>query len=178
MPTYKADHRIEMPTPPHAQTAGAREAVEAMIAQGHARRLDRAFASIVTDHGRPRVEPYDADPVTASARRLLAAADAAGWRTNLVELADRCSVEAVRGTTAFRAVWVRGKIDSARWFERDYRYEYIDDPRPEPKVNEKLRVSLANRRPVGCSKIHLKLVAGPCGVPIPIAELTKRVKKS
>lgn len=182
MPLYTADHRIAMPTPIHAQSDGAREAVEAMIAQGHARRLARAFDSIVTEHGRPPVVPYDGDPVTAAARRLLADAEVRGWKTNLVTLADRCAAEGVRGTVAFRAIWVRGKMAGpeagAWWHERDYRYEYVDDPRPEPKLNSNLRVSLANRRPVGVSKYHLRIVASPIGIRIGITELSKRVKES
>lgn len=182
MPTWKGDHSLAYPTPVHAQTDGAREAVERMIAQGHARRIARETVSIVRVHGRPPVEPYDADPVTPAARRLLASADAAGWKTNLIELADRCAVEGVRGACAFRAVWVRGSIAAtgggAWWHERDYRYEYVDDPRPEPKLNAKLRVSLANRRPVGVSKVHLRVVASPMGVRIGITELTKRIKEN
>lgn len=214
MPLYAQDHRIAMPIPAHAQTDGAREAVEVMISLGVQRRIERELSSMVTNHGRPPVEPYvkilmreeeyeDAyltkkgklkvvtrtrlvptgevevlDPVTAAAKRLLADADARGWRTNLITLTDRCAVEAVRGTVAFRAVWVRGKAAGARWFERDYRYEYIDDPRPEPKVSAVSRLSLAKRRPVGVSKHHLKVVASPQGVPIAMTTLARRIKES
>src|SRR5690349_8441425 len=118
MPLYAQDHHFAMPTPAHTQTAGAREAVESMIRIGHERRIRRELAGMVTNHGRPPVVPYDADPVTATARRMLATADAHGWKTNLVTLTDRCAVEGVRGTVAFRAVWVRGEAAGARWHER------------------------------------------------------------
>ncbi len=182
MPTWKGDHRLAYPTPVHAQSPEARAAVERMIRLGEERARDREHASIVRDHGRPPVEPYDADPVTPAARRLLAAADAAGWKTNLVTLTDRCAVEGVRGTTAFRAVWVRGKTTpsaggGAWWHERDYRYEYVEDTRPEPKLNANLRISLAKRRPVGVSRTHLKIVASPMGLRIGMTELTRRVKE-
>lgn len=215
MPLYKQDHTLAMPTPVHAQTSAAKKAVESMIALGHARRIEKENASIVRDHGRPKVEPYVRaikaeatfcriritkkgkvkdlgedfllydttdvellDPVTAAARRLLADAEKRGWKTNLVTLADRCSVEGVRGTEAFRAVWVRGAADGGYWHERDYRYEYVEDTRPEPRLNQKLKVSLANRRPVGVSKTHLKIVGSPMGISIGITALVKKVKES
>lgn len=223
MPLYKFAHEFAMPTPVHAQTKGAHDAVAVMRAAGEARLVARVLAvGMVTDHGRPPVEPYvravmaeapytrikitkkgkvkplfedvvlyetgeyeALDPVTPAARRLLADAEARGWKTNLVVLTDRCAVEAVRGTEAFRAVWVRGSATrtaaghaGARWFDRDYRYEYIDDPRPEPQLNKLARISIAKRRPVGVSKHHLKVVASPRGIPISITELSKRVKES
>lgn len=213
MPVYMQHHEFAMPTPAHAQTDGAREAVDVMIAQGHARRIARDNASMVTAHGRPPVVPYvrvimreeeyeDAyltkkgklkvftakrmvptgevvplDPVTAAARRMLRDAEAAGWRTNLITLADRCVVEAVRGTHAFRVIWVRGKAAGARWHERDERYEWHTDKRPVG-VNKLTYTALERHRGAGMSRVRLRLVAGPRGVRIPMAELTKRIKET
>lgn len=214
MPVYMQHHEFAMPTPAHAQTDGARSAVEVMIAQGHARRIARDNASMVTVHGRPPVEPYvrevlveapytrikitkkgrvkelytdfslqptgqyvSIDPVTASARRMLRDAEAAGWRTNLITLADRCAVEGVRGTCAFRVIWVRGKAAGARWHERDERYEWHTDERPVG-VNKLTYTALERHRGAGMSRVRLRLVAGPRGVPIPMAELTKRIKET
>lgn len=163
------------PTPLHALEPSSLAAVEAHRRMAWRDRLEREAAQLVTAHGRPHREPYDRDPVTAAARRLLAKADAAGYRTNLVVLPDRCAVEGFRPESAFRATWVRGKTDGATWHEPRDRYEYIDDTRPEPKKAENTKLSLAGRRPVGCPRVHLVLVASRRGVPISITELEKRI---
>jgi hypothetical protein len=168
-------YELARPIPAHALTPAALAAVEAHRRMAWRDRLEREVASLVTDHGRPRRLPYDGDPVTARAKSVLKKAQAAGFRTNLVVLSDRCAVEGWREDAAFRATWVRGKTDGATWHEPRDRYEYIDDPRPEPKKAENTKLSLAGRRPVGCPKVHLVLVASRRGFPINVTELEKRI---
>ena len=151
------DLGLGMPTPVHAQTEAAELAV---------------------DHGNPRVEPWPGEVVPRNARALIETAKAKGWRVNLVEQPDRCTVEGVRGFEGFRATWVRGRAHSGTWHEARTRYALIEDTRPEPRQNAKTKTSLANRRPVGVSRVHLSILGSPGGIPIGVTALVARVSAS
>lgn len=172
------DLGIARPTPAHALTDGAEAARNALRLHAFNRRLSRDLDALVTDHNNPRVEAWPGDVVTRGARSLLETAKAKGWRVNLIEQPDRCTVEGVRGLEGFRATWVRGRASSASWHEARDRYELIVDNRAEPKLAEKTRTSLANRRPVGTSRVRLELVASPRGIPMNVTALVKRVSES
>lgn len=190
------------PTPAHAQTPGALQAVEAVRAAGRLKRSKLDDAEIVIDLGRPPVEPFmmpetvtritkkgkrkveqtgrmiPRDPVTASARRLIAHAEAAGMRTNVIALSDRCTVEAIdaaRGI-AFRAFWTRGAAKGGTWHERSYRYTLVADSRPVG-VDKNKRTGLKGKRAAGVGETHLAIVASPVGVPCNITEIERRVKE-
>lgn len=166
------------PVPAHAQTPGALQAVEAVRSAGRAKRDALADAEIVVDHGRPPVEPYDRDPVTSAARRLVELAESKGMRTNVIALTDRCTVEAVhpaRGV-AFRAYWTRGRADGATWHERAHRYTLVADGRPVG-VNKLTKTGLANRRPAGVGETRLAILASPTGVKCNVTEIEKRVRE-
>lgn len=185
------------PHPVHTQTPGALEAVEAMVAAGVEKRAARAADTIVTEHGVKPTEPHlvpeyrttkkgkrkptgrmvPADVVTANAKRLVAAAERVGMRVNVIELADRCTVEGIHTAkgVAFRATWVRGRATGATWHERTPRYGFVDDPRPLAKKSELTKTSNAGGRPIGVDRVHLKILASPAGVAISQAELISRV---
>lgn len=179
MATYSEamDLKLAVPTPVRAQTDAAEQAREAMRRDGWRRRIEREAARLVVDHGRPRVEPWPGEVVTRNALALIKTADAKGWRTNLIEQRDRCTVEGIRGRDGFRATWVRGRAFSGSWHEPT-RYALIEDTRPEPRQNAKTKTSLANRRPVGVSRVHLSILASPGGVPLSITAIVAKVSAS
>lgn len=165
-----------------------------MRRHGAAARANRAGALIVTEHGQ-HVEPYVVpayrvtkkgkkkptgemipDPRPAAATRLEKQAAAAGWATNIFETPGnvRTVVEGVKGTTAFRAVWHRGRAESGTWHERDWRYELVNDPRPVG-VSSTTRVALAGKRPAGVTSQRLAVVASPWGIAVGVSEISKRV---
>lgn len=166
------------PVPAHAQTEGAARAVEAVRVAGRAKRSALADAEIVTDHGNPAYEPYDRDPVPPAARKLRALAEAHGMTTNVVELTDRCTVEAidaVRGV-AFRCYYVRGQVKGGTWHEAAFRYTLADDPRPVG-VHKTAFVALAGKRAKGVGPIHLRILGSPIGVPCNVTEIERRIKE-
>jgi len=171
------DLKLAVPTPVHAQTDAAEQAREAMRRDGWRRRIERDAAKIVVDHGRPRVEPWPGEVVPSNARRLAASAEARGWHVQILEGADRCTVEGIRGREGFRATWVRGRAHSGSWHEPT-RYALIEDTRPEPRQNAKTKTSLANRRPVGTSRVRLTILASPGGVPLSITTIVAKVSAS
>lgn len=172
------DLGLGMPTPVHAQTEAAELAREAVRRDGWRRRFEREAAELAVDHGNPRVEPWPGEVVPRNARALMRTAEANGWEVNLVEGADRCSVEGIRGGEGFRAVWVRGRAHSGTWHESRTRYALVEDTRPEPRQNAKTKTSLANRRPVGVSRVHLTILGSPRGIPIGVTALIARVSAS
>lgn len=166
------------PVPAHAQTPGALMAVEAVRMTGRAKRTALADAEIVTDHGHPAVIPFDGEAVPRAARALVALAEAAGMRTNVVELADRCTVEGIdraRGV-AFRAYWTRGRTAGGSWHERAYRYTLIDDTRPVG-VNKLTLTGLKGKRAAGVGTTRLSIIASPLGIPCNITELERKVRE-
>ena len=167
---------LARPRPLHALTPAAEEARESMRRLAIRQRLDGEVAQIVTDVGRPR---YDGDPVTASARSLLAAAGANGWRTHLEVGSDFCSVHGAHSggeRVGFTATWRQGRADSARW-RSPWRYELIHDERPVG-VAKITRTGLSGKRAAGVDVEHLAIVASPWGVPISFAELKRRIAAS
>lgn len=164
------------PTPVHAQTAGALEAVEAVKRAGRAKRDKLVEDAIVTDLGRPPFQPYDRDPVPKAARDLIALAESRGFETNLVALRDRCTVEGIdrAAGVAFRAYWIRGRTNGGTWHERRERYAIVHDPRPV-KVAALTRTALKGHRAAGVGEHRLALVASRLGFPHNITELTEKV---
>lgn len=168
--------RLSMPTPAHALTPAALEAVESVRALGHQTRLTRRMAAIVTDHGNPRPKPYAGPSVTAAARSLVARAERAGFTVTLTELDAGCHVDGVhraRGV-GFRAFWERGKTTGGSWHEKRERYTLIEDDRPVG-VHKIARVGLAGKRAAGVERVHLKLIASPYGIPCSITEIERRI---
>lgn len=168
------DLMLAVPTPKHAQSTAAREAVEAVVRDGHRRRIEAIAAGFVTEHGRPRVEPWPGDAVPAAARRLAETARSHGWEVQTLTSPGRCTVEGVREHEGFRATWVRGRATGGTW-HAPLSYGLIEDKRPAPRLNEKSRTSIAHRRPVGTTRIRLELLASPSGLPMNIATLTARI---
>lgn len=186
---------LGIPTPAHALTPAAEDARQSVRRFAHRRALERSAATIVTDHGHAPVEPYTVaewrttksgkkkptgerlpGPRPDAASRLLAKAQAAGWRAHAFETPGnvRTVVEGVRGREAFRAVWHRGRAESATWHEPRHRYALVEDTRPVG-VSKLTRVALAGKRPAGVGTTRLAIVASPDGIPLSQAELTKRV---
>ena len=97
------DLGLGVPTPIHAQTEAAELAREAVRRDGWQRRLEREAAALVVDHGRPHIEPWPGEVVPRNARALIETAKAKGWRVNLIEQPDRCTVEGVRGFEGFQS---------------------------------------------------------------------------
>ena len=189
------------PPPPHTLTPAAEEARESMRRHGARRIVEREAGLLVTDHGNPHVEPYaptkivrtwrttkkgkkklesetivPADVRPAAAIALEKKAAAAGWKTNLFTTPGdvRTVVEGVRGTVAFRAVWLRGRAESGTWHEREWRYELVRDERPVG-VAKITRTALAGKRGAGLGTTHLAIVASPWGIAVGVSEISKRV---
>lgn len=170
-----ADSRFVKPIPVHAQRPGALEAVEAVRRAAVEKRFAVELDKIVTDHGRPRREPYVAQP--PAALRLAKLAEAHGFRVNLVVGVDRLTVEGIRDAEAFRMTYVRGKAERGSWHERTARYAMIRDTRPIG-VNKLTRTGLAGKRAAGVGEYRLSIVASPTGVPCSVTEIERRIKAS
>lgn len=171
-------HGLAMPTPVHAQTEAAEKAREAIRRYGWNRRFEQETAKLVADHGRPATVPWPGEVVSRGAAALAKTAEAKGWRVNVIELADRCTVEGIRGNEAFRATWVRGRAFAGSWHESRIRYALTVDPRPAPEVSKLTRTSKAGHRPVGAGRTRLDIVASPAGMPIGVTAVIKRVTES
>jgi hypothetical protein len=165
------------PVPLHALQPSALAAVEAHRRVAHETKAQRVLDDLVTDHGRPHVEPYDGLVLTVAARRLVADAEAAGFRLHVAEQDDRVLVQGQRGAVGFIASWVRGRAHKASWHEATMRFAMIEDERPVG-VAKLTRTGLARHRAAGVDRLHLRIVASPDGVPIPFAELTAKVRAS
>lgn len=158
------------PTPLHALSPAALAAVEAHRAVAATDRLEE----FVTDHGRPRREPYTGS-VPANATKLRRLAEAHGFETMIVELEEGCRVEGhhAERRVGFRATFIRGRADGASWHE-PYRYAIVRDDRPVG-VNALTRTGLKGKRPAGVGTTRLALLASPSGFPITHTELTERI---
>lgn len=164
------------PTPVHTLEPSALAAVESVRRLGAEKRLDAEVARIVTKVGRPKVIPYEGDPVTASARRLLALAEAAGFTAQLLTTHDSCTVEGHHpDRVGFRALWVRGASKSATWHE-PWRYEIIRDDRPIA-VDSRTKTGKAGHRSPGMGRDRLSIAGTPWGIGIGVTELTKRLRE-
>jgi len=185
--TYQFAHEFLRPVPYHALLPESLAAVEAMQSVVASSRIDRLMASIVTDHGNPRVVPFDGDVVAPTARLMLAKAEHAGFTAQLLELPRGCVVEGYRRRddgmpVCFRARWrihvagsgaVSRPADGASWHE-PWRYEMGRDDRPVG-INKQDRVALAGKRGAGLAAAHMRLVASPWGMPIDHTELKRRI---
>jgi hypothetical protein len=185
------------PVPLHALQPSALAAVEAHRRVAHETKAQRVLDDLVTDHGRPHVEPYlipeirvtkkgkrkptgamiPGDPMTTAARRLVADAEASGFRVRVVEQDDRVLVQGQCGTVGFIASWIRGRAHKASWHEATMRFAMIEDERPVG-VAKLTRTGLARHRAAGVDRLHLRIIASPDGVPIPFAELSAKVRAS
>ena len=165
------------PIPVHAQTPGALEAVASVRRLGVETRLQRVLDALVTDHGRPRVIPYEGDVVTRNARALVALAEAAGFETKLLTFPASCRVEGYHADRAlgFTATWERGRAKGATW-NTPWRYGLIEDRRPVG-VNKTSRTGLAGKRAAGMGTTRLAILGSPWGLPITHSELTSRLQE-
>lgn len=165
------------PIPVHAQTPGALAAVASVRRLGVETRLQRVLDALVTDHGRPRVIPYEGDVVTRNARALVALAEAAGFETKLLAFPASCRVEGYNADRAlgFRATWTRGRADGATW-NTPWRYGIVEDRRPVG-VNAKTRTALAGKRGAGMGTTRLAILGSPWGLAITHSELTSRLQE-
>ena len=162
------------PTPIHAQGDAARAAAVAIRAHGERIRAQRA--SIVTDHGNPRVEPFNGDVVTRNARALIALAEACGFQVRLFTFPASCRVEGYHAGRAvgFRATWTRGRADRATW-STPWRYGIVEDHRPVA-ASKTSRTGLAGKRAAGMGTTRLDILGSPWGVPISHTDLTARLR--
>lgn len=164
------------PATVHTLTPEAVEAVEAVRRLGAAKRLDAEVARLVTKVGRPKVIPYEGDPVTAGARRLLALAEECGFTVQLLTTEDLCTVEGHHPSrVGFRAIWKRGRAVTGSWHE-PWRYEIIRDDRPIA-VDTRTKTGKAGHRSPGMGRERLSIVGTPWGIGIGVTELTKRVRE-
>lgn len=175
MPLYTSllAYGVAMPTPEHALTPGAEYAREAMRRHGHAKKLERAASSLVTQHGHRRIVPHTAPP-PAPYRRVKALAEEHGFKVTEYRSETGHALQGVRGDVGFRAYWQRGKTRGASWHERTARWSLINDTR-SIGVNKIARVSLAKHRGAGLGAVHLKLLGTPNGIPINVTELERRI---
>ena len=172
------DLRLAKPTPSHALTPAALEAVESMQRYGHERRLERAVSSLVTKHGHERAEPYDGPLVPAAARTTERKAKAAGFETTMHETPAGCSLHGVhreRGV-GFAAHWRRGKTAGGTWHERREMWKLVDISSRPIGVDAKTKLTKAKHRRDANDRTRLVLVASPRGVPYNITELTERIE--
>lgn len=177
MPLYAdaVDLRLAKPIPAHALTPAALAAVDAVRQAGHTKRLDAVVTSLATEHGHERIEPYSGG-VPASAKRVLAAAEAKGMRAHVLVTVAGCVVEAIDVTrgVAFRASWERGSTKGGSWHEAEDRYTLIDDPRAVG-VNAKTKTGLARKRPAGMDRVHRVMIAARAGIPCNLTEIERRL---
>ena len=188
------------PPPAHTLTPAAEEAREAMRRHGARKIVEREAGLLVTDHGRPHVEPYTptkivrtwrttkkgkkklesetivpADVRPAAAIALEKKAAAAGWKTNLFTTPGdvRTVVEGRRDRQGFRAVWLRGRAESGTWHE-PWRYAMIHDTRPVG-VAKITRTALAGKRGAGMGENRRAIGASPGGSAVGVSESSTRV---
>lgn len=164
------------PIPTHAQSAEAADAVEAVRREGRASRLQRAAASLVTDHGRAPIRSTGKDPVTANARKLAALAEANGFEVKILSDAGSCRVEGhhAQRRQGFTASWVAGRATVASWHE-PWRYAIVEDKR-SVKVNALTRTALAGHRAAGVGTLRLALLGSPLGLPLTHTALAERIQ--
>lgn len=173
--TVKLAPEFGRPIPVHALEPSSLAAVEAHRRYAANLALDKELAKLVTDHGVPKVEPYEKDVVTANAAKLAVTAHAAGFEVVTFAFRDACRVEGLHRErrVGFRATWTRGRADGAAWLE-PWRYGLIEDRRPIG-VNAKTRTGLARKRAAGIGTTRLTLLGSPYGLPITHATLNERI---
>lgn len=187
MATYQSAHEFAMPTPAHALDEGAIAAVERMRERARQERVDRLMASVVTEHGMPKVEAFEGNVVAKNARELLALAESRGFVARLHELPRGCMVEGYRlepEKVGFRAWWrihttARGVSslmqDGCSW-HTPWRYEMMADDRPVG-VSKDSRLGLKDKRGAGLGTVHLRITGTPWGKPLGYTELKARLEQ-
>ena len=171
--------KLGKPTPAHALTPAALEAVESMRRLGHERRLRASVARLVTDHGNPRPEPYDGVRITTAARGLAKMADAAGFETIIVDTRTGCRVEGLHRErrVGFRAYWDRGASKGATWHSGGHdRWKLIDISDRPIGVDAKTKLTKAGHRHDENDTTRLVLVESPRGVRVNVTDLKRRIK--
>ena len=166
-----------MPTPAHALTPAALEAVESMRRYGHERQRERAVALLVTKHGHKRAIPYDGPLVPAAARTTERKAKAAGFETTMHETAAGCSLHGVhrkRGV-GFAAHWHRGKTSGGTWHERRETWKLVDISSRPIGVDQRAKTTKVGCRHDANDKTRLVLTASPRGIPLGITEIERRI---
>ena len=167
-----------MPTPIHAQTEAAADAGEAIRRHAHEWKMKRLVSSLVTQHGHPRVEPYDG-PTPAAAVRMAKLARSLGFE--VLERKSRVG-HVVEGfhrarRVGFRAYWTRGKADGATWHTAGGDQWKLVDISSRPIGIDKIKkVTKAGHRHDENDRTRLVLVASPRGVSCNITELERRIK--
>jgi len=162
------------PTPVHAQIAEAQRQVERAGEAASVRRRVRG-AELVTVHGNP--PPYRGAKLSANAKKLIAAAEAAGFQVKALEFVDGAEIQGlhVKRRVGFRAEYVRGRAAAASWHE-PYRYAIVRDDRPI-KVNALTRTGLKGYRTAGMSETRLQLLGRPQGMKITVTQLLERIEQ-
>lgn len=175
MPLYAAamDLGLAMPTPRHALTEPAEQAIAAHRRVAGATRLEAELERLVTDVGRPR--EWHGEKVPRNATAIVAEAEAAGFETKTLVFPDGCRVEGLHRErrVGFRATFTKGRAASASWHE-PYRYTLVRDDRPV-KVNALTRTGLKGYRSAGVGETRLALLASPHGLRITHTELRERI---
>lgn len=147
----------------------------------HARTARETAARIVSKHPKPYLD----DPVTASALSLGRLAASKGLDMLITATLEACVVEGrVPGERrGFTATWLRGRAQSALWFEPEWKFGMVLDERPasdatvERNVKGKVvKRAHPRRMPRGLDRHHAAILASPYGVTLGFAELTARVK--
>lgn len=180
MPLYAGlmAYGIAMPTPPHTLTAAAEEARASMRRLAAERDRERIAASLVTEHGHPKIVPHDGPLVPAAAKRTREHAESHGFETLVIETATGCRVEGLhRGRReGFRAFWDRGKTTGGTWHAgpRDM-YRVIDISSRPIGVDQKAKTTKLNHRRDEKDRYRLVLTASPRGVRANITEIEKKI---
>lgn len=171
------DLGLAMPTPAHALTEAAEHARESMARLGYERRLNAIVASLVTEHGHKREEPYDGPVVPTAARTTERKAKAAGFETTMHETAVGCSLHGVhrkRGV-GFAAHWHRGKTSGGTWHERRELWKLVDISSRPIGVDARAKTTKVGCRHDENDRTRLVFVASPRGVPLGITEIERRI---
>lgn len=177
-PTPLADLIVKAPP---LWTISAEHNAEHMLReqQRHAAALE--VAELVIKHP----DYWPGEPVPPAARAILALAESDGMTTRLHVGLTGCVVEGRLGEQrlGFRAAWVKGRANSATWYEPEARWGMIHDERPGPDATVERRVKGKvqtvpdpKRMPRGLDRDHLVQLAGPSGVAITFPALTANLK--
>lgn len=171
--------KLGKPTPAHALTPAALEAVESMRRLGHERRLRASVARLVIDHGNPKRETYDGVRITTAARGLAKMAEAAGFEVLIHDHPTGCTVEGLHRArrVGFRASWEKGAAKGGTWHSggRDH-WKLIDISSRPIGVDAKTKLTKAGCRHDENDTTRLVLVESPRGVRVNVTELKRRIK--
>lgn len=173
------DLGLAMPQRADTLTPAARAAVESVRLAGTTKRLNAAVSSLVTDHGTPSTRRRYDGPIPAAAKKTLALAERRGFRAQLIEGPEGCTVEGIHDErrVGFRAHWLRGKTAGASWHSggRD-RYKLVDITSRPIGVDARTHTTKAKHRHDAKDRTRLVLVESPRGVRLGITEIETRIK--